>query len=137
MKSVITLATCLAVTISLPTLAQSADQARQPQLLAALETAQTTPAPRRQVMRQATEQRVSRATPRARRVYEDRHTSLSMSLDPRYECEHNAQGEAISCWCNWNEDANDCKNMILNSPCGEDGAWWTSDVPGEYGCDTQ
>ena len=79
-----------------------------------------------------------RATPVERRVYASPATNMSNGTQgPRYSCEHNSAGEATSCWCNWNSDANDCKDMILNAPCGENGAWWTSDVEGEYGCDRQ
>lgn len=137
MKTLVALAVAVTAACSVSAFAQTDPAQSEPLVFAALDEAQSAPAPRRQVLRQATVERGSRATPQQYRVYEDRHTSLSMSLDPRYECEHGSDGNAISCWCNWNEDANDCKNMILNSPCGEDGAWWTSNVPGEYGCDTQ
>jgi len=79
-----------------------------------------------------------RATPVERRVYENAATQMSRGdTGPRYSCEHDSAGNPTSCWCNWDSDANDCKDMILNEPCGADGAWWTSDVDGEYGCDRQ
>lgn len=80
----------------------------------------------------------SRVTPVERRIYENASTQMSSGdATPEYSCEHDSAGNPTSCWCNWNSDANDCKDMILNQPCGGDGAWWTSDVEGEYGCDRQ
>jgi len=93
----------------------------------------------RQARLTAEPQAPARATPVERRVYEDAATRMSRPGDdgPQYSCDHDSSGQAVSCWCNWDNDAGDCKDMILNAPCGESGAWWTSDIPGEYGCDRQ
>ncbi len=76
-----------------------------------------------------------RATPVERRTY---HTSwrdlAAPGAQPQYTCDHNASGEAVSCWCNFNDSPQDCANMLVNY-CG-DAPTWTSDVPGELGCDS-
>jgi hypothetical protein len=129
-------AVCIALVVAslMAPLAFAQDRA-QPQRAEVQRQAQPGETMQRKLMLRATVAQPS-ATPVERRVYEDAATALSSGEDgPNYTCEHNAQGEPISCWCNWSTNASDCKDMILAAPCG-DGNWWTSDVPGEYGCDT-
>ncbi len=76
------------------------------------------------------------ATPARTKNFIEKSRSLSMgSDDPRYTCDYK-NGKPTSCWCNWSKDAADCADFVLSNPCGN-GSCWTSNVPGEYGCDCQ
>lgn len=80
---------------------------------------------------------VQKAKAVRRKNYLGTSTLLSSgSDDPRYSCDYGRDGKPTSCWCNWSQDAADCAAFTLTNPCGND-ACWTSDVPGEYGCDCQ
>lgn len=137
LKSILTCLAVLLAAFATPVLAQSTQNAPSQEEFtlnyAAVQDA--TPQRLRQVLRRTLQaEPMSRATPREDRIYENPATRLSgAAYEPRYNCEHGEN--SVSCWCNWNEDANDCKNMILANPCGENGSWWTSNVDGEYGCD--
>lgn len=45
-----------------------------------------------------------------------------MTPVPEYDCSH-ADGQVQECWC---DEPLDCKDMVLNGPCGDDDIWWTS-----------
>ena len=76
-------------------------------------------------------------TPKAQRRYVGNATRLSEGENPpKYTCDYDQAGKPVSCWCNWSKDAADCAAFALTNPCGND-ACWTSNVPGEYGCDCQ
>jgi hypothetical protein len=87
--------------------------------------------------KQVTKAAPVRATVSRKKDYIAKSQQLSSgSGDPRYQCDYNQQGKPVSCWCNWSDDAADCAGFVLTNPCGND-ACWTSNVPGEYGCDCQ
>lgn len=45
-----------------------------------------------------------------------------MTPVPEYDCSH-ADGQVQECWC---DEPLDCKDMVLNGPCGDGDIWWTS-----------
>jgi len=83
---------------------------------------ETPRAPRRAMTRQR------QPTPPAEntRIYVDPSTQLQTGPDGvtpmSYDCTF-AGGDPQECWC---DTPLDCKDMVLNSPCGDDDIWWTS-----------
>lgn len=71
-------------------------------------------------------QRQPTPPPESTRVYVDPSTRLQTGPDGvtplHYDCSFQ-NGQVQECWC---DTPLDCKDMILNSPCTEDDAWWTS-----------
>jgi hypothetical protein len=84
--------------------------------------AQTAPA-------RAMQRREPVAPPEHTRTYVSQSpaTTLQTGADgmtpvPDYDCTH-ANGQVQECWC---DEPLDCKDMVLNGPCGDDDIWWTS-----------
>ncbi len=71
-------------------------------------------------------QRQPTPPPESTRVYVDPSTQLQTGPDGvtplQYECTFQG-GDPQECWC---DTPLDCKDMVLNGPCGDDDVWWTS-----------